>query len=134
MNRVADSPYPWMDYVLETIKADYYFVDFHAESTSEKMFFANYYKDRVDAVCGTHTHVQTSDARLIGKTAYITDVGMCGAYDSIIGRSYEELKKNIIYKERTYFEVATGDSFLNAVVITIDEETMESVSIEAISR
>ena len=132
MNRVADSPYPWMDYVLESVDADYYFVDFHAESTSEKMFFAHYYQDRVDAVCGTHTHVQTNDARLIGSTAYITDVGMCGAKDSIIGRDYEELKTYIIDQEKTYFKVATGESFFNAVVITVDDETMKSIAIETI--
>ena len=134
MNRVGDTPYPYMDYVLERVKADYYFVDFHAESTSEKMFFATFYKDRVNAIVGTHTHVQTSDARLIGKTAYITDVGMCGAKESIIGRDFEELKRYIIDEEKTHFKVAKGDNFLNAVVITIDDETMESTKIEAIIR
>ncbi|NLW15764.1 MAG: TIGR00282 family metallophosphoesterase [Erysipelothrix sp.] len=134
MNRVGDSPYPYMDWVLENVKADYYFVDFHAESTSEKMFFANYYKDRIDALCGTHTHVQTADARLIGNTAYITDAGMCGATDSIIGRDFEELKRFLILNEKTHFKVATGKSFFNAVVITVDDETMKSTAIEAIAR
>ncbi len=134
MNRVADSPYPYMDWVLENVEADYYFVDFHAESTSEKMFFATMYQNKIDALCGTHTHVQTNDARLIGNTAYITDVGMCGAKESIIGRDFEELKKFIIDEERTYFKVATGESFFNAVVITIDEETMTSSAIETIQR
>lgn len=134
MNRVGDSPYPYMDWVLENVPADYYFVDFHGESTSEKMFFAHFYQDRIDAVCGTHTHVQTADERLIGQTAYITDVGMCGAKASIIGRDFNELKKNIIDQEKTYFKVATGESFFNAVVITVDEETMTSVSIERIQK
>lgn len=134
MNRVGDSPYPYMDDILENIEADYYFVDFHGESTSEKMFFATYYQNRVDAVCGTHTHVQTADERLIGKTAYITDVGMCGAKESIIGRDFDELKKYLIDEEKTYFKVATGESFFNAVVITIDEETMDSIAIERIQK
>lgn len=134
MNRVGDSPYPYMDWVLENIEADYFFVDFHGESTSEKMFFATFYKDRVDAVVGTHTHVQTADARLIGKTAYITDVGMCGATDSIIGRDFEELRRRLIFNEDTHFKVATGKSFLNAVVITVDDETMESKEIMRIAR
>ncbi|HZJ86757.1 MAG TPA: TIGR00282 family metallophosphoesterase [Erysipelothrix sp.] len=134
MNRVADSPYPYMDWVLENIDADYIFVDFHAESTSEKMFFATMYQNKIDALCGTHTHVQTNDARLIGNTAYITDVGMCGAKESIIGRDFEELKKFIIDEEKTYFKVATGESFFNAVVITVDEETMSSTAIETIQR
>lgn len=134
MNRVGDSPYPYMDWVLENVPADYYFVDFHGESTSEKMFFAHFYQNRIDAVCGTHTHVQTADERLIGQTAYITDVGMCGAKTSIIGRDFNELKKSIIDQEKTYFKVATGESFFNAVVITVDEETMTSVSIERIQK
>lgn len=134
MNRVGDSPFPYMDDVLMDVKADYYFVDFHAESTSEKMFFAHYYKNQIDALVGTHTHVQTADERLIGNVAYITDVGMCGATDSIIGRDVDELKRNIIDGERTHYKVATGDSFLNSVVITVDDNTMKSVSIERVNR
>lgn len=129
MNRVGDSPYPYMEQLLEETEYDYYFVDFHAESTSEKMLFANVYKDDVGAVVGTHTHVQTSDERLIGNLAYITDVGMCGAYDSIIGRDVEELYRNVILHEKTHFKVALGDAFLNAVIIDVDEETMQSQKI-----
>ena len=129
MNRVGDSPYPYMEQLLEETEYDYYFVDFHAESTSEKMLFANVYKDDVGAVVGTHTHVQTSDERLIGNLAYITDVGMCGAYDSIIGRDVEELYRNVILHEKTHFNVSLGDSFLNAVIIDVDKETMQSQKI-----
>lgn len=129
MNRVGDSPYPYMEQLLEETEYDYYFVDFHAESTSEKMLFANVYKDDVGAVVGTHTHVQTSDERLIGNLAYITDVGMCGAYDSIIGRDVEELYRNVILHEKTHFKVALGDAFLNAVIIDVDKETMQSQKI-----
>ena len=134
MNHVADKPYPYMDYVLDNIDADYYFVDFHAESTSEKMFFANLYKDKIDAVVGTHTHVQTADERFIGQVAYITDAGMCGAYDSIIGRDFVELRENLMEDKKTYFEVATGDSFLNGVIITVDDKTMKSIDIMRITR
>ena len=129
MNRVGDSPYPYMEQLLEETEYDYYFVDFHAESTSEKMLFANVYKDDVGAVVGTHTHVQTSDERLIGNLAYITDVGMCGAYDSIIGRDVEELYRSVILHEKTHFKVALGDAFLNAVIIDVDKETMQSQKI-----
>lgn len=134
MNRVGDKPYKYMEYVLDHVEADYYFVDFHAESTSEKMFFATLYKDEIDALVGTHTHVQTADERLIGNVAYITDVGMCGALDSIIGRDFNELKENIIDGVRTYYEVGSGESFLNAVLITIDDETMLSTDIMRITR
>ncbi len=132
MNRVGDSPYPYMDDLLENTSYDYYFVDFHAESTSEKMLFANVYHDRVGAVVGTHTHVQTADERLIGNCAYITDVGMCGAYDSVIGRDVEELYRRVILGEKTHFKVALGDAFINAVVVSIDPVTMKSMKIERI--
>lgn len=132
MNRVADKPYPYMDYVLENIDADFYFVDFHGESTSEKMMCAHLYCDRIDALVGTHTHVQTADERLIGQTAYITDVGMCGAYDSIIGRDVDELIDRFIYEKKTYYTVAEGRAFLNAVVIDVDDRSMKSRSIERV--
>jgi 2',3'-cyclic-nucleotide 2'-phosphodiesterase len=70
---------------------------------------------------GTHTHVQTADNRMIGKVAYISDVGMCGAYDSIIGRDVDEITDNVIYGNKTHFKVAEGEAFLNAVVITVDD-------------
>ena len=134
MNHVGASPFIYMDKVLKHVKADYYFIDFHGESTSEKMLFANYYKERIDAVCGTHTHVQTADNRLIGNVAYISDVGMCGAYDSIIGRDVNELIENLIYDQKTHFTVAKGEAFLNAVVISIDEDTMKSTDIIRVTR
>lgn len=134
MNRVGGSPYPFMDDVLEDTNCDYYFVDFHAESTSEKMLFANVYSESVDCVVGTHTHVQTADNRMLGDCAYITDVGMCGAIDSVIGRDTQELYKRVILGEKTHFKVALGDSFLNAIVVEIDDRTMKSLSIERINR
>ncbi|QIK69995.1 TIGR00282 family metallophosphoesterase [Erysipelothrix sp. HDW6C] len=129
MNRVGGSPYPYMDALLEETTADYYFVDFHAESTSEKMLFAYVYENDINAVVGTHTHVQTADERLIGRVAYITDVGMCGAKESIIGRDVEELYRNVILAEKTRYTVALGEAFLNAVIIDVDDETMESTAI-----
>lgn len=133
MNNTAGSPYPYMDAVLDEVESDLYIVDFHAESNSEKMLFANVYADRVHAVIGTHTHVQTADNRLIGNTAYITDVGMCGAYDSIIGRDVEELYQNVILKEKTHFKVALGDAFMNAVLLDIDEKEKKAVAIQRIN-
>lgn len=134
MNRVGDIPYPYMDFVLESVPADYYLVDFHAESTSEKMFFATLYRDRIDALIGTHTHVQTNDARLIDQVAYITDVGMCGAVDSIIGRDFDELYDTMMTDHKRHFKVAEGPAFLNAVVINIDDTTGRSTSITAIKK
>ena len=134
MNRVGGSPYPFMDEVLDATDCDFYFVDFHAESTSEKMLFAHIYQDQVDCVVGTHTHVQTADQRMIGQCAYITDVGMCGAYDSVIGRDVEELYNRVILNEKTHFKVAQGEAFLNAVLVNIDDSTMKAKSIKRINR
>ena len=134
MNRVGGSPYPYMDDLLEDTDCDFYFVDFHAESTSEKMLFANVYQESVGCVVGTHTHVQTADERIIGDCAYITDVGMCGAYDSVIGRDVEELYKRVILNEKTHFKVALGDAFINAVCVVVDEASMKPISITRINR
>lgn len=123
-----------MDEILEETKdeADLYFVDFHAEATSEKMLFAQYYKDRVQTVVGTHTHVQTADERIMGKAAYISDVGMCGVYDSIIGRDINEMVNNLVLGQKTRYEVAEGDAILCGVVIDIDPKNKQATSIKRI--
>ena len=86
MQQLVGCPFEAMDAVLTQIEADIIIVDFHAETTSEKQALGWYLADKVDIFFGTHTHVQTNDCRLISKkTGYITDLGMCGAYDSVIG-------------------------------------------------
>ena len=133
MDRVEFSPFVAMDNILRKAKADIYIVDLHGEATSEKIAFAFYYKDKLNAVLGTHTHVQTADDRIINnKLAFISDVGMCGAYDSIIGRDIEEVLDNLINKNKTRYQVATGDAILCGVVLDIDEETCNTRSIERI--
>lgn len=123
-----------MDEILEETKGevDYYFVDFHAEATSEKILFTEYYKDKIHAVVGTHTHVQTADQRIIGKAAYISDVGMCGVYDSIIGRDINEMITNLIKGEKTHYQVAEGPAVLCGVVIEFDDENKIAKSIKPI--
>ncbi|MEK9726838.1 MAG: TIGR00282 family metallophosphoesterase [Candidatus Margulisiibacteriota bacterium] len=86
MQQFSDCPFKTMDEVLAKLDADIIIVDFHAETTSEKQALGWYLKDKVTLFFGTHTHVQTNDARLLSsKTAYLSDLGMCGAYDSVIG-------------------------------------------------
>lgn len=86
MPQLPHCPFEQMDVALNQLEADITILDFHAETTSEKQALGWYLNNRVTVMFGTHTHVQTSDARLLSKnTAYITDVGMCGAYDSVIG-------------------------------------------------
>ncbi len=120
------------DAFLKQVKADIYLCDFHGEATSEKILYAFNYQDRIQAVIGTHTHVQTADERLIGNTAFISDVGMCGVYNSILGRDIDETKLRLVHQEKTHFKVAEGPAVLCAVVISIDEVTTRAVAIERI--
>jgi len=110
-------------------------VDIHAEATSEKIALGWYLDGRVSAVLGTHTHVQTADERILPNgTAYITDVGMTGPRDSVLGVS----RNAVIARFRTgmphRFEVAPGPVLVNAVVVDIDEQTGSARTIERIAR
>lgn len=109
-------------------------VDFHAEATSEKMALGAYLDGRVSAVLGTHTHVQTADERLLpGGTAYITDVGMTGSFDSVIGIRKELAVEKFLSQLPVRFEVAKKDIRINCVAIEIDEITGKALGIERIS-
>lgn len=99
-------------------------VDFHAEATSEKIAMGWYLAGRVSAVCGTHTHVQTADERMLsGGTAYISDLGMTGPRDSVIGVKKELAIEKFLSQVPKKFEVATGSYQFNAAVIEIDIQT-----------
>lgn len=118
-----DNPFFKIDSILKEISTPNIFVDFHAEATSEKKAMGHYLAGRVTAVLGTHTHVQTSDETILkNHTAYITDVGMTGAENSILGVKTEI----IIEKLKNHYPVKFVESqepcFLNAVVIDFDEK------------
>ena len=99
-------------------------VDFHAEATSEKQAMGWYLDGRVTAVVGTHTHVATADEQVLPKgTAYITDVGMTGPHDSVIGMNKQAMVRRFLDSLPARFEVAEEDTRLNAVVIDADEST-----------
>jgi metallophosphoesterase (TIGR00282 family) len=109
-------------------------VDFHAEATSEKLAFGWYLDGKVSAVVGTHTHVQTADERILpGGTAYITDVGMTGAHDGIIGMERSSVITRFITGLPARFEPATGDPRLHAVIITADPDNGRATGIERLS-
>ena len=109
-------------------------VDFHAEATSEKVSLGWYLDGRVSAVLGTHTHVQTADERILtGGTAYISDAGMTGAFDSVIGIRKEEAIRRFLTQLPTRFEVAKKDIRLNGVVIAIDPDSGRAQAIERIN-
>ena len=106
-------------------------IDFHAEATSEKIAFGHYMDGRVSAVIGTHTHVQTADEKILpGGTAYITDVGMTGPSDSVIGIEKEQIIQRFLTNMPMRFETAKGDGSFSAVVVEIDEETGRSTAIQ----
>lgn len=108
-------------------------VDIHAEATSEKIALGWYLDGTVSAVIGTHTHVQTADERILpNKTAYITDCGMTGPFDGVIGRKKEQILSRFITQMPARFEMAEADVRLDGVVIDVDEKTGEANSIERI--
>jgi metallophosphoesterase (TIGR00282 family) len=109
-------------------------VDLHAEATSEKIAMGWFLDGKVTAVVGTHTHVQTADERVLpGGTAYITDVGMTGPFDSVIGTRKEIVLERFLTQIPNKFDVAKGDVRLQAVVIDVDEKTGRALSIERLS-
>jgi metallophosphoesterase (TIGR00282 family) len=109
-------------------------VDFHAEATSEKLALGWYLDGKASAVIGTHTHVQTGDERLLtGGTAYITDAGMTGSFDSVIGIKKELAVEKFLTQLPVRFEVAKKDIRLNAVVVEIEENSGKAVGIERLS-
>ncbi len=120
----VDDPFREADRLLEEVagQTDIIFVDFHAEATSEKVAFGWHLDGRVAAVAGTHTHVQTADARVLpGGTAYITDAGMTGPLDSVIGVRKEDALSRFRLGIPSRFQVAKGDPVFCAVSIQVDE-------------
>lgn len=110
-------------------------VDFHAEATAEKQGLGWYLAGRVGAVVGTHTHVQTADERVLpGGTAYISDVGMCGAFDSILGAEKDLSLRRLVDLLPARLLPARGDPGVNGVLVEIDPETGRACSIARVSR
>ena len=110
-------------------------VDFHAEATAEKQAIAWYFDGKVSAVIGTHTHVQTADERILPNgTAYITDAGMTGPSDSIIGMDIEKAIQRFMMQSHVYYAMAKGDSYrMNAVIVDIDETTGKAEKIQRLN-
>lgn len=106
-------------------------VDFHAEATSEKQAFAHHLDGRVSAVLGTHTHVPTADARVLARgTAFVSDVGMTGPYDSVIGFQTDRVLKRFLLNAPSRLEVAKRDVRLAAALVDVDEATGKAAGIE----
>jgi metallophosphoesterase (TIGR00282 family) len=135
VNLPADDPFAAVDRVLRDIPQSVRVCvcDVHAEATSEKVALGHWMDGRVSFVFGTHTHIPTADAKLLpGGSAYITDVGMCGPYDSVLGRRKDRVVKYMTTNMPNPFDVATGDVRMCGALAEIDEQTGRALSIERI--
>ncbi len=132
----ADNPFKCVDALIEQAKSDgarYIFVDFHAEATSEKRAMGFYLDGKVSAVFGTHTHVQTADAQVLPKgTGYITDLGMTGVINSVLGVKNDIIINRLKENDMSRFEQASGDCMLNGCIFDIDENTGLTQNVQSI--
>jgi 2',3'-cyclic-nucleotide 2'-phosphodiesterase len=126
-----DDPFRKADELLKTVKAKVIFVDFHAEATSEKMALGWYLDGRVTALVGTHTHVPTADERILHQgTAFLTDVGMTGPYDGIIGVEKEHALSRFLTSMPSRFEPAKNEPRFCSVIVECDPMTGRASSIK----
>ena len=130
-----DCPFQKVEDILAEMKdeCDIILLDFHAETTSEKMAMGWYLDGRVNAVVGTHTHIQTADERILPNgTAYITDLGMVGPWDSVLGVKTEIIIQKFTTGMPVRFDLAAGPNVYSAVILDIDEASNKTVGIERI--
>jgi metallophosphoesterase (TIGR00282 family) len=139
MQPPMDDPFRAVDALLAKIPPEVKVkvLDFHAEVSSEKVAMGWYVAGRVSVCFGTHVHVPTADARVVrgengGTTAVVTDLGMCGPYDSILGRRKERILKFMTTGQPQFFEVATGDPRVCGIVASVDEMGGQALSIERV--
>ena len=130
----AQSPFEKLERILdfENGRYDACVVDFHAEATSEKAALAHIFSERVSVVYGTHTHVQTADERIIGGCGFITDLGMSGPDDGIIGVCVEDVSSLFLTKKTNGFHTAQGDATIRGAIFELDAE-FRCVSVERFS-
>jgi len=134
-----DCPFRYMDSILNTeeslINTPVKIVDFHAETSSEKIAMGWHLDGRVSAVLGTHTHIQTADEKILPKgTAYISDVGMTGPHDSVLGIEKQKILEHFISQMPVTFSIAEKDLMLNAVIVDIEPSTGKALFIKRISQ
>lgn len=129
----SDCPFRSADKVIEELKKEtpVVIVDIHAEATSEKVAMGWYLDGKVSAVIGTHTHIQTADDRILPEgTAYLTDVGMTGPFDSVIGIKKEIILQRFLMQMPIRFEVSDKDIWFNGALMEIDEKSGKAVAIQ----
>lgn len=126
MGVLSENPFLEADNIIEKIKdkVDYIIIDFHAEATAEKIALANYLDGKVNIIFGTHTHVQTADEMILPKgTAYITDIGMTGPINSVIGMDKKASIKRFVTTLPEKYKIADGESKFNSCLFELDDET-----------
>lgn len=131
----CDNPFEKIDAALKTVSTKLIFVDFHAEATSEKIAMGHYLDGRVSAVIGTHTHVQTADERILPKgTAYLTDAGMCGGKNSVLGVKKELIIQRFIDHLPVRHEYDGNDIEVCGCLIELDEKTGKARKIQRLKQ
>ena len=125
MGILSENPFIEADEIIEKVKekGDYIIIDFHAEATAEKIALANYLDGKVNIIFGTHTHVQTADEMILQKgTGYITDIGMTGPIDSVIGMDKKASIKRFVTTLPEKYKIAEGESKFNGCLFNINDE------------
>ena len=131
-NTPLDDPFKTMDELLKNIKADYIIVDFHGDATSEKKAFFYDFSGKVDAIVGSHTHTQTADEEVYNNTLFISDMGMCGPYDSILGDDINQVIDRFRTGMFTPLKVANTNKYkINGVVLDLGiKRSIKRINIE----
>ena len=133
MGVLSDNPFTCIDHIIEKLKVDIIVLDFHAEATAEKIAMGYYVDGRITAMFGTHTHVQTADEQIFPQgTAYITDLGMTGPKNSVIGMDVQVSFKRFETALPEKYKIAEGECILNAVKFEIDDNTNKVTAIKKI--
>lgn len=135
INVLSENPFIIAKEIIQKIQkqVDIIIVDFHAEATAEKIAMGHYLDGKATAVFGTHTHVQTADEKILpGGTAYITDIGMTGPKNSVIGMDIQASIKRFETTLPERYKIATGECILNGIIIDVDDETNKAINIKRI--
>lgn len=134
MGVLSDNPFTCADNIIRNVEADIILVDFHAEASAEKIAMGYYLDGRVSAIFGTHTHVQTADEHILKSgTGYITDVGMTGPSESVIGMDIDASLKRFVTSIPERYKLAEGECKLNAVCFDIDDESKKTKKVYRIN-
>ena len=136
LNILTENPFQYATTIINKIKSevDIIIIDFHAEATAEKKAMGFYLDGKVQVVFGTHTHIQTADEQILSNgTAYITDVGMTGPKNSVIGMETEVAIKRFLTALPERYKIASGEAILNSIVVKINDETCRVESIKRIN-